>query len=110
MKSYKNYSQYSDYDKKQIIQKLYVEDGMSFGAIADKLNTYANKVRRDAMKYKIIIRNKSEAQSNAIKTGAHKHPTKGTERSEETKNKIGKSIMKSWDSLDAKELKRRKTL
>tara|TARA_B100002019_G_C21229640_1_gene579361 strand:- start:68 stop:859 length:792 start_codon:yes stop_codon:yes gene_type:complete len=108
MKSYKNYSQYSDYDKKQIIQKLYVEDGMSFGAIAEQLNTYANKIRRDAIKYKINVRNKSEAQSNAIKTGAHKHPTKGTERSEDTKNKIGKSIMKAWDSIDEKELKRRK--
>lgn len=105
--SYKNYSQYSDYDKKQIIENLYISKGLSFANIAEQLNTYANKIRRDALKYKIPIRDKSAAQANAIKTGAHKHPTKGTERSDLTKNKIGKSVMKSWDNLDKKELKKR---
>jgi len=106
--SYKNYSHYSDHDKKQIIEKLYIDKGLSFASIAEELNTYANKIRRDALKYQIPIRDKSAAQANAIKTGSHKHPTKGTERSESTKNKIGKSVMKSWDNLDDKELKKRK--
>lgn len=106
--SYKSYEQYSDFDKQKIIKDLYVEQGLSFGTIATKLGTYANRIRRDAMKYQIAIRNKSEAQSNAIKTGAHKHPTKGTNRSEATKNKIGKSVMEAWDNLDEKELAKRK--
>jgi len=106
--SYKNYDQYSDYDKKNIIEKLYTQEGLSFGNIAEQLGTYSNRIRRDAIKYQINIRNKSQAQSNAIKTGAHKHPTKGTERSEDTKNKIGKSVMKAWDNLDDKELEKRK--
>ena len=80
--SYKNYSQYSDYDKKEIIKKLYLEEKLSFSSIAQQLNTYANKIRRDAIKYKINIRDKSEAQANALATGIHKHPTKGTQRTE----------------------------
>tara|TARA_B100002019_G_C21263673_1_gene598158 strand:+ start:2085 stop:2873 length:789 start_codon:yes stop_codon:yes gene_type:complete len=106
--SYKNYSQYSDYDKKEIIKKLYLEEKLSFSSIAQQLNTYANKIRRDAIKYKINIRDKSEAQANALATGIHKHPTKGTQRTETTKNKIGKSVMNAWDNIDEKELKRRK--
>jgi len=106
--SYNNYSNYSDYDKKQLIEKMYVKEKLSFSSIAEQLNTYANKVRRDALKYKIPIRDKSQAQANALKTGAHKHPTKGTQRTEITKNKIGKSVMNSWDNLDDKELARRK--
>lgn len=106
--SYKNYNSYSDYDKQQIIETMYVKEKLSFSSIASQLNTYANKIRRDALKYKIPIRDKSQAQSNALKTGAHKHPTKGTHRTENTKSKIGKSVMEAWDNIDEKELARRK--
>jgi len=106
--SYKNYNSYSDYDKQKLIQKMYVKQKLSFSTIAQELNTYANKVRRDAIKYKIPIRDKSQAQSNALATGAHKHPTKGTQRTETTKSKIGKSVMEAWDNIDEKELARRK--
>lgn len=105
---YKDYSKCSDIDKKNIIEKMYVKEGLSFAIIAERLNTYANKIRRDALKYKIPVRDKSEAQSNALKKGIHKHPTKGQQRSTETKNKIGNSVMKSWDNLDNKTLEKRK--
>jgi very-short-patch-repair endonuclease len=105
---YKNYENYSDIDKKQILNTLYVKEKKSFSDIAELLHTYSNKIRRDAIKYKIPIRNKSEAQSNAIKTGAHKHPTKGTSRSDDTKSKIGLSVMKSWEGLSAQEIQKRK--
>tara|TARA_B100000902_G_scaffold400060_1_gene475388 strand:- start:33917 stop:34705 length:789 start_codon:yes stop_codon:yes gene_type:complete len=106
--SYKNYSSYSDYDKQKLIEKMYVKQKLSFSTIAQELNTYANKIRRDAIKYKIPIRDKSQAQSNALATGTHKHPTKGTQRTETTKSKIGKSVMEAWDNIDEKELARRK--
>ena len=51
--SYKNYSSYSDYDKQKLIEKMYVKQKLSFSTIAQELNTYANKIRRDAIKYKI---------------------------------------------------------
>lgn len=104
----KNYTSLSDYDKQTILKKYYIKENKSFQDIAEMYNTYPNKIRRDAKKLGIKSRTKSEAQKNALQTGKHKHPTKGTERSEDTKNKIGKSIMKSWDSIDEKELKRRK--
>lgn len=97
---------YSDND----LKKMYLEENKSFQEIADIYNTYPNKVRRDAIRIGIPIRSKSEAQKLALETGKHKHPTKGTVREEETKSKIGKSVMNSWENLSKSELKRRSTL
>jgi very-short-patch-repair endonuclease len=104
------YNNYSDIDKKKILEKLYIEKNMSFQDIAIELNTYANKIRRDAIKFNINPRNKSDAQKNALKSGKHKHPTKGTIRSDETKNQIGTSVMKAWESTPEKEKQHRKKL
>lgn len=104
----KTYENLSDDEKKGIINTLYNKENKSFQQIAEQLGTYANKVRRDAKKLEIKIRDKSEAQKNALKTGNHKHPTKGTQRDPETKQKIGTAVMNSWDSLSEKELADRK--
>lgn len=93
------YNQYSEEDKKKIIHQLYIEEKISFQDIALKYGTYANKIRRDAKKFNIKIRDKSNAQKNAIQSGKHKHPTKGQKRSVEVKNKIGSSLIKTWDNL-----------
>lgn len=98
-----SYDSLTEDQKKQIIIKQYVEQKQSLADIANEYNTYANKIRRDAKKYKIALRNKSQAQKNALKTGKHKHPTKGQERSKETKHKIGKKVLDSWSSLDDKQ-------
>lgn len=103
-----SYDSLRDLDKKNILEDLYIKQKLSFANIAKKYNTYANKLRRDAIKFNVKIRDKSEAQSNAIQTGSHKHPTKGQERSETTKSKIGNSVMKSWDKLSEAELTDRK--
>jgi len=103
-----NYSQLSDHKKKEIIVDYYTNQKNSFADIAHKFNTYANKIRRDAIKYGINIRDKSEAQKNALDTGKTKHPTKGTKRPEEIKQKIGASVMDSWDNLSDQELNERK--
>ena len=102
-----NYNQYSDSDKAKLLQKHYSEEQKSFQEIAEMYDTYANKIRRDAKKFGIKIRSKSEAQKLALETGKHKHPTKGTSRSEETKEKIGMSVMNSWDKMNDNELARR---
>lgn len=103
-----NYKSLKDTDKKNILEQLYLKEKKSFQQIAEQYNTYANKLRRDAQKFKIPIRDKSEAQKNALLTGSHKHPTKGKTRSKETKEKIGLSVLNSWENLDDKELERRK--
>jgi very-short-patch-repair endonuclease len=107
-KSKSTYDSLSDKEKNNLLNKLYVQDKISFADIASAYGTYANKIRRDAKKFNISIRDKSEAQKNALKTGKHKHPTKGQQRDESTKNKIGRAVMNSWDNLSDKELEERK--
>lgn len=103
-----NYDKLNDSQKKHILDTLYLGKKLSFQDIAEKYDTYANKLRRDAKKFNIKIRDKSQAQKNALNTGKHKHPTKGKERSSSTKAKIGKGVMKSWDSLSDAELELRR--
>lgn len=105
-----NYTNLNDAQKLDILQKLYIDQNKSFQDIASMYDTYPNKVRRDAKKFNIPIRNKSEAQKNALNTGKHKHPTKGKTRSEKTKEKIGLSVMNSWENMSKSELKRRSEL
>jgi very-short-patch-repair endonuclease len=102
------YNNLNDNEKKQKITQLYEVENKSFQDIAVILDTYANKIRRDAIRFKINIRNKSDAQKNALKTGKHAHPTKGKIRDDITKYKIGNAVLKSWDSLSQTELANRK--
>jgi len=103
-----NYADLNEQQKINLIKKLYEEEKKSFIEIAKQLNTYSNKVRRDAIKYNIKIRDKSEAQKNALKNGKHCHPTKGKTRTETEKMKIGNGVMKSWEKLTPEQLQNRK--
>jgi very-short-patch-repair endonuclease len=98
----------SDMEKNQLIKNCYVDDKMSFASIAEKYGTYSNKIRRDAKKFNIPIRDKSEAQKNALETGIHQHPTKGKKRQDDVKEKIGKGVMLSWEKLSDQEIEARK--
>lgn len=110
MKKYNtSYNQLSEQDKKDLIIDLYCNSGKSFADIASLYDTYSNRIRRDAKKFNIKIRDKSEAQKNALQTGKHSHPTKGKERSEDTKQKIGLGVLNSWENLDSTEIENRKT-
>lgn len=97
-----------DSEKIEFIKQEYEINLKSFKDMADSVFTYANKIRRDAIKFNIKIRDKSEAQKNALKSGRIDHPTKGKVRSEKTKNKIGMSVLKSWENLSDDELEKRK--
>jgi very-short-patch-repair endonuclease len=102
------YKNLSDSDKKELLKKHYILENKSFADIADMYGTYSNKIRRDAVRLQIKIRDKSAAQKNALKTGKHKHPTKGVKRDDETKNKIGMGVLQSWEKLTDQELEKRK--
>lgn len=102
-----DYDSLNDSQKKHILDSLYIGKKLSFQDIAEQYNTYPNKLRRDAKKFSIKIRNKSQAQKNALKTGKHKHPTKGNERPSSVKEKIGKGVMTAWDNLSEKEFELR---
>lgn len=105
--SSQKYKNLSDAEKLKILKQDYISNKLSFQDIADKYDTYSNQIRRDALRLKIPIRDKSSAQKNALKTGKHKHPTKGQKRSETTKEKIGHGVMDSWNNLSKQELKNR---
>jgi very-short-patch-repair endonuclease len=102
------YDNLNDSQKLQFLQEQYEDNKKSFQEIASMCETYANKLRRDAIKYKIKIRDKSEAQKNALNLGKTQHPTKGKERPESIKEKIGLSVLQSWEKLDSSELNKRK--
>lgn len=104
----KNYDKLSDAEKEQVLQDLYVDQEQSFGDIAEQYNTYANKLRRDAKRFKIQVRNRSEAQKLVLSKGKAEHPTKGKTRTNEEKIQIGKSVLKSWENLTEAELANRK--
>lgn len=104
------YSTMSEIEKQQTLERLYVKENKSLGQIAEILHTYPNKLRRDAKKYNIKLRDKSQAQKNALDSGTHQHPTKGKQHTTETKNKIGKGVMTSWDQLSPQELNKRKEM
>lgn len=102
------YSNLTDQQKKDLLITEYVQDKYSFAIIANKYDTYSNQLRRDAIKFNIPIRNKSEAQKNALKSGRHDHPTKGTCRPDHVKEKIGMSVLESWENLTDQEMEKRK--
>jgi len=103
------YSKLNDKAKREFITKEYHTNELSFADIADKAGTYANKIRRDAIRLGIEgLRDKSAAQQNAIKSGKAKHPTQGTKRPESVKQKIGQKVLESWENLAPKELAKRK--
>lgn len=101
------YDKLSDNQKKALLVREYEDNKKSFKDIAEESGTYANKVRRDAIRLKIKIRDKSEAQKNVLASGKAEHPTKGKTRSDDEKSKIGKGVMESWENLSQKELKQR---
>jgi very-short-patch-repair endonuclease len=105
--SSQKYKILSDAEKLKILREDYISNKLSFQDIADKYGTYSNQIRRDAIRFNIPIRDKSSAQKNALKTGKHKHPTKGQQRSQQTKEKIGHGVMDSWSNLSKKELQDR---
>lgn len=102
------YKNLSERAKKDLLHKEYEINRKSFSDIAKENQTYANKLRRDAIKFNIKIRDKSEAQKNALKTGKTNHPTMGKKRSVATKEKIGLSVLASWENMDDTEIERRK--
>jgi len=102
------YDKLSDHQKKQILVKEYHGNKKSFKDIAQQYNTYPNKVRRDAIKYNLKIRDKKEAQKNALASGRIEHPTKGKKRPDSVKQKIGLSVLESWENLDSQTIEARK--
>jgi very-short-patch-repair endonuclease len=93
-------------EEKDDIKTLY-DGGESMIVIANKYATYPNKIKRLLDKEGVKIRDKSEAQSLALKSGRHEHPTKGKIRPEEFRVAISEKMKDHWGSLDESERTRR---
>ena len=100
---FEDYWGVSDSRKTEILKEAYWKDGLSWIEISKKLNTYPNKVRREAKRLNVESRNKSSAQKAALESGRASHPTKGKPVSEEIKIKISESQGAVWDSLSEEE-------
>jgi very-short-patch-repair endonuclease len=86
---------------------MYLNQNMSPYVIAEKYNTYANKIRRILIKRGIKIDSKSEAQKKCLASGRSPHPTAGKKRSTETKEKISEGVYKNWQGLSEEEHQKR---
>ena len=97
-------------DKKETelaIVSLYKSKNLSTYELAEKFETYPNKIRRILKKHGVELRTQSQAQSNALKNGRSAHPTKGKNLSEETKTKISDAQGDIWDNMSDSERDRR---
>jgi len=83
----------------EIVIDLHFNQDMSTYEIADKLNTYPNKVRRAIIKSGRKPKNKSEAQKVALDNGRSTHPTEGRERTDEEKLKISSTLVTYWENM-----------
>ena len=94
-------------DNKDFLVREYVENNRSTYWISEKLGTYPNKVRRALKFLGVDLKSKSEAQSNALKSGRHKHQTKGRKRTEEERIKISEGMANHWENMSEEERDRR---
>ena len=83
------------------------DKGASTYVIAEAYETYPNRIRRILIRYGKELNDRSTAQKNAIKTGRSKHPTEGTKRDSEVKNKISEGVYRSWKNLSEAERQNR---
>ena len=76
-------------DEAYVIQQ-YQENNSTY-SIAKELHTYPKKIERILKKNGYSLRNKSEAQALALKSGRSKHPTEGIPRTDEQKVRISQA-------------------
>lgn len=94
-----NYQQLDRPNKLLLLQKLYVEQELSFADISKLLNETRSNIRHDIISGGIVPRTRSEAQKLVLKQGKSTHPTKDKGHSEETKLKLSEKAGKYWDNV-----------
>lgn len=82
----------------EYLNKEYVENGRSWSELGKELGLFPNTIRRQAIKLGIKVRNQSEAQKLALKSGTRKHPMKGKTHNLATKTRIGKKLSENWNN------------
>ena len=89
------------------IIELYQSGDYSTYQIAERYETYPNKIRRILVKHGVQMKSKSQAQKSALANGRAKHPTKGSVRSKEDRLKISATVKKYWSNMSKEEYEHR---
>jgi len=95
---------------KEYIIEQYVNEKKSTYEIAQDLKTYPNKIRRALNTLGVDLRDKSSAQTVAIESGRHEHPTRGKKRTEAEKVAISNGMASYWENMEDDERERRSQL
>ena len=95
---------------KEYIIEQYVEEKKSTYEIAQDLKTYPNKIRRALNTLGVNLRDKSSAQTVAIESGRHEHPTRGKKRTEAEKVANSNGMANYWENMEEDERERRSEL
>ena len=95
---------------KEYIIEQYTNEKRSTYEIAQDLKTYPNKIRRTLNTLGVPLRDKSMAQTVAIESGRHEHPTKGKKRTESEKVAISNGMATYWENMEGDERERRSVL
>ncbi len=85
---------------KEYIIDQYVNQKKSTYEIAQDIGTYPNKIRRTLNTLGVDLRDRSSAQTVAIETGRHEHPTRGKKRTEAEKIAISNGMSNFWDNME----------
>ena len=87
----------------EFLREEFVQKQKSTSQIAKELSTHPTTIRRLLQKFKIPLRDKSEAQTLALKNKTAIHPTEGKPRSQADKEKIYQGTYSYWQNLSEKE-------
>lgn len=82
------------------VLKLYTKDKKSLAEIAEKYNTYPNKILRILKKLGVERRTNSESQKQAIENGRKVAPNDGSPRSEAVREAISEGMSTYWRNAD----------
>ena len=83
-------------NSKSILVEGYLNQKKSIRQLAEEIGTSFGTVRRALIYHGIPLRDKEEAQKEALKSGRSEHPSKGEKRSVETRLKISEAMKKYW--------------
>lgn len=101
-----NYLKLQDDKKKEYIEAQF-NNGETVRSLAIKMDTYSNKIRREAIRLNIELKDKSETRKMLLDTNKAPHPTKGRQRTDIEKIKIGKTKKQSWTDEAKKEISKK---
>ena len=99
-------NEFADKNRDYII-KAYTVEGKSTYQIAEALGVPPKRIQRALVSLGVPRRSYGEAQSNALKTGAAAHPTKGKTYDKDKRERMSDLMAKYWDSMSEEERERR---